>query len=644
MRPWLRSIDGVGLGPGHVGLALGALGALASGGCTEPLPELGEAKQAAYTLSTDEVLLGQVEVGSYGYGTVTVSPTNFVMNTINAVTFDCDAIELDHPATPFTVWRECADPPAAAGAPALPPFCEFGEIDHTMTIDVTFHPLAVGSYSCFVNIDSPQGDQSFVISGSAIPIARDLALLSPLELPLGQVPTGTSSSPGTVTVRSIGSQPISLTAEVSGAGFALTSGNGATHTLAPSTNEDFAVTCTPDAVGALAGTLTLTHTSLDPTDASPIVFALACEGIDSNLTVSPSPVSFEATRVGERSTITLDLGAALPGSTVNYEGASIAGSGLSIVDQPAAGTNISNAGGVALELAFEPTEDGDVSGVLTIDHDGDTRQVSVLAPARVSTLSISPSGDLAFGPVCPGEAADLAVLIGNPGSADYVLDDVQVTGAGFAIDEQAPPPEDLPFVIEAAGGTSASLHVVATPAEGVQTGELVIDSDVPAAEHHVIALSATGMPAGVAATPLEVDFGDVLVGASSGVTSVYLSNCVAGGLTIESATVTGANADEFLIVQSPASMSIGASEAAEWVLQLQPETVGAKAAVLEIVHAGGTERIDLRGTSALDADDIRGTYYACNAGRSTGAGAAGGAGLIALALLTVPARRRRRRR
>jgi hypothetical protein len=625
---------------GRVALAFSGAAGLGASGCTEPPPELGQTRQAAYTLSTDEVLLGQVEVGGYGFGTVTVSPTNFVMNTINAVTFDCDAIELAHPATPFTVWRECADP-ALAGAPAAPPFCEFGEIDHTMTIDVTFHPLAVGSYSCFVNIDSPQGDQSFVISGSAIPIARDLALLSPLELPLGQVPTGTSSSPGTVTVRSIGSQAISLTAEVSGAGFALTSGNGATHTLAPNTNEAFDVTCSPDAVGSLAGTLTLTHNSLDPADTSPTVFALSCEGIDSNLTVSPSPVSFDATRVGERSTITLDLGAALAGTTVNFEGAAIAGSGLSIVEQPAAGTNISNAGGVALELAFEPTEDGDVSGVLTIDHDGESRQVSVLAPARVSTLSISPSGDLAFGPVCPGDAADLAVLIGNPGSADYTLDDVRVTGAGFAIDELAPPPEELPFVVEAAGGTSASLHVVATPAEGAQVGELTIDSDVPGAEHHVIALSATGMPAGVAATPSEVDFGEVLVGASSGVASVYLSNCVAGGLTIESATVTGADADEFLIVQSPASMSLGASEAAEWVLQLQPETAGAKEAVLEIVHAGGTERIDLRGTSALDADDIRGTYYACSA---SGGGAAGSAGLVALALLLAPTRRRRARR
>lgn len=145
----------------------------------------------------------------------------------------------------------------------------------------------------------------------------------------------------------------------------------------------------------------------------------------------------------------------------------------------------------------------------------------------------------------------------------------------------------------------------------------------------------------MAATPSEVDFGEVLVGASSGVASVYLSNCVAGGLTIESATVTGADADEFLIVQSPASMSLGASEAAEWVLQLQPETAGAKEAVLEIVHAGGTERIDLRGTSALDADDIRGTYYACSA---SGGGAAGSAGLVALALLLAPTRRRRARR
>ena len=86
-------------------------------------------------------------------------------------------------------------------------------------------------------------------------------------------------------------------------------------------------------------------------------------------------------------------------------------------------------------------------------------------------------------------------------------------------------------------------------------------------------------------------------------------------------------------------MTIDASEAAEWVLQLQPESAGAKEAALEIVHDSGTEIIPLTGTSALDASDFRGTYYACSATGS--GGAAGGAGVILLALVAVGRRRRR---
>jgi hypothetical protein len=619
------------------------VGAAAASACGADAPTLGQTEQAAFTLSTTELDFGNVVVNSAGFDQVVLEPIEYSGDSqIDAITYDCPGYFLTHDDLPFIVGYTCEQPFVVGAAPVPGGFCEPGEqpVAITRTIGVAFMPTALGPHACEVTIETQfDGTRTVSITGNSIPTPHDISVLSPTTLPFGQQPLGTTSAPGEVTVRSVGSQALSFSSiVVEGEGFALVSGNGAPHTLAPNTDESFAITCAPTVAGPLTGTLTLTHDS-DDVGERPTVFELTCEGIESNLAVTPSPVSLPVTRVGEPTEITLTLSAALPGTNVMFESASIAGAGLSITDQPSAGATLTAAAPGQLTIAFAPTADGDVNGVLTIEHDDDVREVSVLAPARLSTLAVTPSGELAFGPVCPGDDEVQTVVINNPGSAPYNLDEVELSGAGFTLALLAP--EALPAVIDAAGATSASLTVTAAPAEGPQTGTLTIRSDVPDHEVVTVATSATGMPAGVAATPLDVDFGDVVVGDSSAAVSVYLSNCVASGLTIVGAEVTGPDAADFVIVQAPTSMTIGASQAAEWVVQLQPDTAGDKVATLELTHEGGTEQIELRGASALDADDVRGTYYACRAAAAGDGGALAGAGLLALAALGAVGRRRR---
>lgn len=620
-------------------------GSAATGACAADGPLLGQTEQASFTLSTTELDFGDVVVNSAGFDQVVLEPIEFSGDSrIDAITYDCPGYFLTYPDLPYVVGYTCEQPFVVGPAPAPPPggFCDPGEQPEpiTMTISVAFMPTSLGPHGCEVTIDTQfEGSRTLSITGNSIPTPHDISVLSPLTLPFGQQPLGTTSAPGEVTVRSVGSQALSFSSiEVAGDGFALVSGNGAPHPLAPNTDESFAITCAPTGPGLMAGTLTLTHDSDDVSE-RPTVFELTCEGIESNLAVTPSPVSLPVTRVGEPTEITLSLSAALPGTEVTFLDASIAGAGLSIAEQPSAGATLTAAAPGQLTIAFAPTADGDVNGVLTIEHDDEVREVSVLAPARISTLAVTPSGELAFGPVCPGDAEEQTVVINNPGSAAYSLDEVELTGAGFTLDLLSP--EALPVVVDAAGATSASLTVTAAPAEGPQVGTLTIRSDVPDHEVVTIPTSATGMPAGVAATPLDVDFGDVVVGESSDAVSVYLSNCVASGLSILGAAVTGPDAADFVIVQEPAATTIGASQAAEWVVQLQPDTAGDKVATLELTHEGGTELVELHGASALDADDVRGTYYACSVGTSGDRGALAGGGLLLLAGLGAVGRRRR---
>ena len=149
--------------------------------CTEPIPNVSVTAQAAYTLSTTEVNIGSVIVGSSGYGSVVLSPSNLVGNTIDAVVWDCDEMTLSYPTLPFEVWRECVNMPPAQGAVAvaLPPICKGEYIEHTMFIDIEFQPAAVGGYSCGVTVQSEQGDKFFSIQGTGVPTPHDILVLSP---------------------------------------------------------------------------------------------------------------------------------------------------------------------------------------------------------------------------------------------------------------------------------------------------------------------------------------------------------------------------------------------------------------------------------------------------------------------------------
>lgn len=622
---------------------LAALLGLGTGACVDAdaPPDLITTSQAAYVVSTDTVNFGTVVVGNYGFGDVDLEPSNLIVNDITSITdTGCDDVEIVFPDLSGTadVWRECIDDPLQP-ALALPPICAGDYIDHTLAIDLTYHPLVTGTMACSLFIESPQGNKTISITGTSVPTPHDIQVLSPSDgtLPLGQVPLNSASSPGTVMIRSVGSADLTLSAiTLTGAGFAFSSGNTAPHAVAPNTNESFGITCTPTALGPITGQLTLTHDS-DDVGERPTVIDLSCEGIDSNLIVDPSPAEFPLTRVGESSSLTLDLRAALPGTPVTFHEATITGVGLSVVSQPADGTTLSTIAGGTVELAFAPIADGDITGVLTVAHDGETREVSIIAPGRESKLTMSPAGALDFGPLCVGESGEQVVLLGNPGSAALELTDVTTDGPGFA--RELVTPTDFPYVLDAAGGNGASFRVTATPAEGAQVGSLTIASDLPGEPARTVALTATGMPAGVAATPAAVDFGEVTVGSSSDLQSIYLSNCVAGGLTVEAATITGADAGEFLVVQAPPSLTIEPSEAAGWIIQMQPSSAGTKTAAFEITYAGGSQVIQLTGTSELAAGDVRGTYYACS---TSGGGATGGV-VVLVAVGGALSRRRRAR-
>src|SRR5690606_17607872 len=135
--------------------------------------------------------------------------------------------------------------------------------------------------------------------------------------------------------------------------------------------QPYSITCKPTAVGTMSGSFVVN--SNDP--ATPTVSVpLSCRGIDSNLTLSPSPTTIATTRVGEPVDALISLqnsGAA----TMQLQSVTLSGTDLELMNAPSPGTYGTGAVGTA-HVRFTAVEAGERSGTLTVTYDGGQTRTS----------------------------------------------------------------------------------------------------------------------------------------------------------------------------------------------------------------------------------------------------------------------------
>jgi hypothetical protein len=571
-----------------------------------------------------------VEIGpksflvSYGAG--------FGFDTVLAISSCPDfRVDLGGNTLPYEVYRICESGQA---------ICEFFDIQ-TLVFDVYFRPSVATLEGCNLVVDMESSVDKIVSlqgTGTAPPI--DITLVQPggASIDFGDVLVGEASSPRTITVRSDGGSQLDITGvAVNGAGFAQASGT-APISLQQSQTTDYTVTCTPPAAGVTTGSFTIT--SNDPDEAN-LPIALRCNGIQSALSVSPSPAALPVTRVGESSE--LDISLTNTGTAaLTIESVGIVGDGLTIVQQPSMLALPAAGGAATMRIGFAPTGDGDVAGTLTVTYDGgQTRQIGVTGPGRTAILSVTPSGEIDFGPICVGQSDAEVFVALDTGTGGFVVETVALAGTAFTLTPIAP--LTYPTPVQPLGGSTVSFQIGAAPlAAGDVNATLSITTDIPTMPIKSIGLHALGLAGGTAATPAELDTGSAVVGAGSGARLVTLSNCEAEPLSIVSQGIVGQDMAEFAIVTAPVSNDIAPGSSASWLIELRPTSTGPKTATFHIEHSRGTADVVLTGDgldpSGHAGGDPRGSYYACAAGRG------GGGAAIVIVLAAVLARGGRRRR
>jgi uncharacterized protein (TIGR03382 family) len=365
---------------------------------------------------------------------------------------------------------------------------------------------------------------------------------------------------------------------------------------------------------------------------------LACNGIDSNLTIAPSPVTLATTRVGEPVQATVQLqnsGTA----AMQLEGVTVTGTDLTMVSGGGA-MQLNPGASTTVTVSFSAAAKESANGNLVAAYDGgQQRSAEISAQALGTSMALTPDGDIDFGPVCAGQTSDpKGFSIKGNDDGSFKVNAISTPDMPFTLTAPA-----LPANIQGNGGNTLDFSVTAAPtAAGHQVSTMMVTTDIPGGTPHMINLSVDGLTAGVSPTPDMLDFGSNPIDTTTIGQDVNLSNCSTAPITAMNARIEGPSASEFAIVQQPTSATIAPTSSASWLVVLQARTTGPKQASFVVDYDGGTAMVPLNGEglgvngTGSGADTGEKSYYSCAAGGT-------GAGWPIAGVLLVVIRRRKRR-
>ena len=615
-----------------------SLALVIAGACQSPGPDLSTTASDLVGVFPTTWDFGSVQVGQTSPGkTIIVSPTGYQYQTISAITENCAGFDLDLQLLPADVYRTCepccGDQLCAKGSDteSAAPVCCFGD-EQSYGFTAYFKPTVAGTVSCVVTLTISSGNRQVTLTGVGQPPPIAIAV-HPGSIDFGDVRPGSTSSPVPLEVSNTGGQTMTVSNVTVPAGYTLTTPTS--YTVAAGATHTHTVTCKPTAVGMLGGKLRVT--SNDPMRPT-VDVPLACRGVDSDVKISPSPMTFPSTRIGEpvEANITIaNEGAA----SMALESVELTGTDLTLVTAPPPGTVAPGASKTA-RVRLEAITSDPVSGTLVVTYaSGKQATAQISGRALATSMAVTPDGDVALGPVCIGQSKTQEFTIRADQDGGFAVTDITQPEPPFTI--TAP---TLPASVSGGGTGTAMFEVIAAPTDaGPAMASVVLTTDIPGGSPRMINLAIDGLPAGVSPSPSEgIDFGVSAVATTTVGQPVNLSNCTEAAITFGTARIEGEDAGDFAIVAAPESMMLEPTGIATWLVVMTGRTSGIKHAELAIDHDLGVARVPLTGEAAapaIEPEDIaEHSYYTCSTGTR------GGLAPLAAALGLLLVRRRRRRR
>ena len=508
----------------------------------------------------------------------------------------------------------------------------------------TFTPTGAGSDSCPVtvvwrsNVSGSAGSNStflVVLNGTGVAPSYSLEVSPAMGTPLeySDIPVNTTSSAQVITVTNDGTSPLTVVGSnsdpvlfplmpVGGANFSI-------QALQPQQSVQYSVACHPPAATDYAGTITFMTGPAQGNLVSTV--SLECNGIVSDLDISPTPASFARGTLVGRSPPEIDITITNHGAgAVNLNASLESGSAVEITAPPVSPLAKDASTSVRLRYTAVIAHPFGVIDRLLINAGAGPQMVAINAEALIGEIGVSP-GIVEFGPVCPGSDRTAELMVYATSSGPVTLTSITPPGAPFSVtgmggDLVPNHGNIIPLTARMSANTPGELEDV-----------LVLNTNLPgSAAMREVHLSGVALPPGITPTPGEVAFGLAPIGAPTTAKAVTVSNCGTSPLAITGARIEGPNAREFTIV-SPADpvQMVPVLGELEFLVIMNPASAGAKSATLVVEHADGRIEVDLDGSGfAADGGGDKSTYYTCSAG-----GAAGGLPVV-LGVLVLRRRRR----
>ncbi|MDE3201206.1 MAG: choice-of-anchor D domain-containing protein [Acidobacteriota bacterium] len=394
------------------------------------------------------------------------------------------------------------------------------------------------------------------------------ATATPSSLSFASQTVGTTSAAQTVTITNAGSSPLEVSA-VSITGDFAQSGTCAGATINPAGTCTLHVTFTPTQTGTRTGSLSLAANI----SGGQLSIALSGDGTASSATFVLSPAS-------------LDFGQIQVGSTSPPFSISVSNTGISAVtvssltattpfaiSSSACGASIAANSSCQVTVTFSPTQQGSVSGTLTMVDSVGTQTVSLIGNgASAPTDSLSPTS-LTFSSTTVGQVSSAqSVTLTNSG--DLALNTISVQMSG-------------PFQATNGCGGSLAAHssctigVVYAPTQtGTQTGTLTVTDTL---RSQTVSLSGAGVSAAaLSVTPTAVNFATQALNVTSSAQTITVQNTGGSAAANIGFQITGSFSSSFAVSSTTCGTTLASGSSCIAQITFTPQVAGANSANLTV--------------------------------------------------------------
>ena len=375
-------------------------------------------------------------------------------------------------------------------SPALPLTLSAGA---SASFQVVFLPNAAQSFSgrIAVTLNHQEGvtsTHSVAVTGTgvspALPSQTHLLSASASSLSFGNALVGSSASQ-TMTLTNSGTGSVTISqAAMSGAGFTFSGCSGAV-ALAAGQSLTLTVGFAPATAGSATGSLNVVSSASN----SPATIALSGTGVQAQISVVPTSVSFGNVAVGVSNTQSLTIRNAGT-ANLSVTQAVLAGTGFTLSGLTVP-LSVAPGGSSVFTIGFTPASASSFTGSLTlVNNTPNSPLVVALAGAGIAPvlqLTVTPAS-LSFGSITTGTSTTQSVTVTNSGNGGVTLSQISENGAGFSV-------AGITVPLTLAAGQSTSFNVTFDPASaGNLSGSVTVTSNA-ANSPQAIALAGTGTAA-----------------------------------------------------------------------------------------------------------------------------------------------------